>query len=158
MAVAARREAREYYAPVTRVYSHSAAYAEPVVDPDIYGRPQREPEIDREAERNARLQRKRRLLLRLASVCSVLAALSALLFIMVRYEKISVEYAAVNALREDIEETRLNLDALNVTLQYAVTLDEARAAAERLGMVYPDAGQFVLVYGTEAADPPDEAD
>jgi hypothetical protein len=158
MAVAARREAREYYAPVTRVYSHSAASTAPAIDPNIYGHPEQAPKIDREAERRARLLKKHRLLLRLASVCAVLAALSALLFIMVRYEKISGEYAAVNELKKDIEETRLNLDALNVSLQYAVTLDEARAAAERLGMVYPQAGQFVRADSTNAAVSPDEAD
>lgn len=158
MAVAARREAREYYAPATRVYSHSAAYAEPAVDPHIYGNPEEFPNKDSRADKKSRQQRKHRLLFRLVSVCAVLASLSALLFVMMRYEKIAGEYAYVNELKENIEETRLNLNALSVSLQYAVNLDEAKAAAERLGMVYPDASQFVRVDETMTGIAADGAD
>ncbi|OQB24621.1 MAG: hypothetical protein BWY11_00971 [Firmicutes bacterium ADurb.Bin182] len=156
MAVAVRQEAREYYA--ARVYSRSAAYAEPVIDPYIPGEPSPDPGISVKTERKAQLQKKRRLLMRFVSVCGVLAVLSALLIVMVGYERIAGEYAAVNTLKADIEQTRLNLEALNVSLQYAVSLDKASAAALQLGMDYPAAGQIVRVSGTNADTSLNETD
>lgn len=120
MAVAARQENREYYAPVTRVYSHgsTAAAAEPAYRPQ----PRREQSAAAPQE-TPRQSRKPQ-------------------FVLVRYERITDEYAVVNSLKDDIEETNLSLAALNVELQLAVSLEDAKEVAERMGMDYPTADQI----------------
>lgn len=145
MAVAARQENREYYAPVTRVYSHgsTAAAAEPAYRPQPRreqpaAAPQETPRQSRKPQATPALSPAQRALAALV-ICAVAAAL---LFVLVRYERITDEYAVVNSLKDDIEEANLSLAALNVELQLAVSLEDAKEVAERMGMDYPTADQI----------------
>ena len=75
-------------------------------------------------------------------VCGFLLA-GMLLFILSGYERISRAYADVNALNEEIELANLRIIGLDVEIECAVTIQDARQAAENAGMQYPDPEQLV---------------
>ena len=146
MAVAARQETREYYyAPVTRVYSHgaTAVAAQPAYRPQPR---EEQPEVVPAAKprQQQRVQAQPAIspLQRVLATIAICAVAAALLFVLVRYERIADEYAVVNQLKDDIEEAELSLAALNVELQLAVSLDNAKEVAQRMGMDYPTAAQI----------------
>ena len=74
----------------------------------------------------------------------------AILAIMVRYATITEQYAVVNQYKNTIEENKRTLDRLEVRLNSAVNLDEAREAALAAGLGYPAASQIVKIDGTDA--------
>ncbi len=80
-------------------------------------------------------------------VCGFLLA-GMLLFVLSGYEKISRAYADVNALNEEIELTNLRIVGLDVEIECAVTIQDARQAAENAGMQYPDPQQLVKLRPT----------
>lgn len=139
MAVAARKLDNDYvYArsSTMRVYTHrmpaeadtprAEAVAQPAVKP-----------------RYSPLQR-------LAVTCGILMSAIAILAIMVRYATITEQYAVVNQYKNTIEENKRTLDRLEVRLNSAVNLDEAREAALAAGLGYPAASQIVKIDGTDA--------
>lgn len=139
MAVAARKLDNDYvYArsSTMRVYTHrmpaeadtpqAKAVAQPAVKP-----------------RYSPLQR-------LAVTCGILMSAIAILAIMVRYATITEQYAVVNQYKNTIEENKRTLDRLEVRLNSAVNLDEAREAALAAGLGYPAASQIVKINGTDA--------
>lgn len=139
MAVAARKLDNDYvYArsSTMRVYTHrmpaeadtpqAKAVAQPAVKP-----------------RYSPLQR-------LAVTCGILMPAIAILAIMVRYATITEQYAVVNQYKNTIEENKRTLDRLEVRLNSAVNLDEAREAALAAGLGYPAASQIVKIDGTDA--------
>ncbi len=139
MAVAARKLDNDYvYArsSTMRVYTHrmpaeadtpqAKAVAQPAVKP-----------------RYSPLQR-------LAVTCGILMSAIAILAIMVRYATITEQYAVVNQYKNTIEENKRTLDRLEVRLNSAVNLDEAREAALAAGLGYPAASQIVKIDGTDA--------
>ena len=87
---------------------------------------------------------------RLAVTCGILMSAIALLAIMVRYATITEQYAVVNQYKNTIEENKRTLDRLEVRLNSAVNLDEAREAALAAGLGYPAASQIVKIDGTDA--------
>lgn len=146
MAVAARQENREYYyAPVTRVYSHgaTAVAAQPAYRPQPREeQPEAAPAAKPKQQQRVKAQPAISPLQRVLATVVICAVAAALLFVLVRYERIADEYAVVNELKDDIEEANLSLAALNVELQLAASLDDAKAVAERMGMDYPTADQI----------------
>lgn len=139
MAVAARKLDNDYvYArsSTMRVYTHrmpaeadtpqAKAVAQPAVKP-----------------RYSPLQR-------LAVTCGILMSAIAILAIMVRYATITEQYAVVNQYKNTIEENKRTLDRLEVRLNSAVNLDEAREAALAAGLGYPAASQIVKIDRTDA--------
>ena len=139
MAVAARKLDNDYvYArsSTRRVYTHrmpAEAYtpqAEAVAQPAV--KPRYSP------------------LQRLAVTCGILMSAIAILAIMVRYATITEQYAVVNQYKNTIEENKRTLDRLEVRLNSAVNLDEAREAALAAGLGYPAASQIVKIDGTDA--------
>ena len=87
---------------------------------------------------------------RLAVTCGILMSAIAILAIMVRYATITEQYAVVNQYKNTIEENKRTLDRLEVRLNSAVNLDEAREAALAAGLGYPTASQIVKIDGTDA--------
>lgn len=144
MAVAARQENREYYAPVTRVYSHgaTAVAAEPAFRPEPRPEPQAAPLERQKQQPRAQTRPAVSPMQRVLAVLVICAVAAALLFVLVRYERIADEYAVVNEIKEQIEEKNITLAALNVELQLAVSLDDAKETAQRMGMGYPTADQI----------------
>lgn len=139
MAVAARKLDNDYvYArsSTMRVYTHrmhaeaDTPQAEAVAQPAV--KPRYSP------------------LQRLAVTCGILMSAIAILAIMVRYATITEQYAVVNQYKNTIEENKRTLDRLEVRLNSAVNLDEAREAALAAGLGYPAASQIVKIDGTDA--------
>ena len=145
MAVAARKIDTEYvYAgsPAMRVYTHRVPRAEegPVVQ-------QQEQAQEQPASKPAHSYS---LIQKLLTTCAILAAAAAILLVMVRYADIAVQYAVVNEHKTTIEENNRTLAELEVRLNSAVSLEEAREAALAAGLGYPAASQIVSIDGTGA--------
>jgi len=143
MAVAARKNDTEYvYAgsPAMRVYTHRVQRAEeaPAVQQEEAQQPAAKP------------AHSYGLMHKLLTTCAVLAAAAAILLVMVRYSDIAVQYAVVNDYKTTIEENNRTLAELEVRLNSAVSLEEAREAAWAAGLGYPAASQIVSIDGTGA--------
>ena len=143
MAVAARKIDTEYvYAgsPAMRVYTHRVQRAEeaPAVQQEEAQQPAAKP------------AHSYGLMHKLLTTCAVLAAAAAILLVMVRYSDIAVQYAVVNDYKTTIEENNRTLAELEVRLNSAVSLEEAREAALAAGLGYPAASQIVSIDGTGA--------
>ena len=142
MAVAARKIDTEYvYAgsPAMRVYTHRVPKAE---EASVVQQEQAQP-----AEKPVHSYS---LIHKLLTTCAVLAAAAAILLVMVRYSDIAVQYAMVNDYKTTIEENSRTLAELEVRLNSAVSLEEAREAALAAGLGYPAASQIVSIDGTGA--------
>ncbi len=143
MAVAARKIDTEYvYAgsPAMRVYTHRAQRVEeePVVQQQTQ---------TRSAERPVHSYS---IIQKLLTTCAVLAAAAAILLVMLRYADIAAQYATVNEYKSTIQENSRTLAELEVRLNSAVSLEEAREAALAAGLGYPAASQIVSIDGTGA--------
>ena len=143
MAVAARKNDTEYvYAgsPAMRVYTHRVQRAEeaPALQQEEAQQPAAKP------------AHSYGLMHKLLTTCAVLAAAAAILLVMVRYSDIAVQYAVVNDYKTTIEENNRTLAELEVRLNSAVSLEEAREAALAAGLGYPAASQIVSIDGTGA--------
>ncbi len=66
-------------------------------------------------------------------------------FTLTGYERITRAYADINSLNSEMEETRLRINALDVQIECAVTIQDAQRVAEQYGMRYPDKSQYVRV-------------
>ena len=157
---ATAKKAQNVYAP-SRVYSYSrAATAEklpypsyeeddnipaqiPRVEPKRHAAPRTR--IIREA--TPAQKRKQRTMPNLVSVIGVLTIAAILIGLVLRYAAITSAYSKVNAMEAKIEESRRRITELEVQLDEAVTLDEARSTALEEGLNYPNAGQIVKVNG-----------
>lgn len=142
MAVAARKIDTEYvYAgsPAMRVYTHRVPKAE---EASVVQQEQAQPA--------AKPVHSYSLIHKLLTTCAVLAAAAAILLVMVRYSDIAVQYAMVNDYKTTIEENDRTLAELEVRLNSAVSLEEAREAALAAGLGYPAASQIVSIDGTGA--------
>ena len=139
MAVAARKLDNDYvYArsSTMRVYTHRMSAEADTPQAEAVAQPAVKP-------RYSPLQR-------LAVTCGILMSAIAILAIMVRYATITEQYAVVNQYKNTIEENKRTLDRLEVRLNSAVNLDEAREAALAAGLGYPAASQIVKIDGTDA--------
>ena len=139
MAVAARELDNDYvYArsSTMRVYTHRMPAEADTPQAEAVAQPAVKP-------RYSPLQR-------LAVTCGILMSAIAILAIMVRYATITEQYAVVNQYKNTIEENKRTLDRLEVRLNSAVNLDEAREAALAAGLGYPAASQIVKIDGTDA--------
>lgn len=139
MAVAARKLDNDYvYArsSTMRVYTHRMLAEADTPQAEAVAQPAVKP-------RYSPLQR-------LAVTCGILMSAIAILAIMVRYATITEQYAVVNQYKNTIEENKRTLDRLEVRLNSAVNLDEAREAALAAGLGYPAASQIVKIDGTDA--------
>lgn len=153
MALAARQLTQEAYeAPSTRVYA--GGYAEPARKP-AQNRPKPrmpspEPQkpsprtrVHKHSARSIKPAVKINLGQRLLALTSICLVASALLFVLVRYAQIAEQYSEINRLKSEIQESTLNIAALNVQLQMAVNLEDARRVALEAGMGYPQADQII---------------
>lgn len=139
MAVAARKLDNDYvYArsSTMRVYTHRMPAEADTPQAEAVAQPAVKP-------RYSPLQR-------LTVTCGILMSAIAILAIMVRYASITEQYAVVNQYKNTIEENKRTLDRLEVRLNSAVNLDEAREAALAAGLGYPAASQIVKIDGTDA--------
>lgn len=139
MAVAARKLDNDYVyarASTMRVYTHRMPAEADTPQAEAVAQPAVKP-------RYSPLQR-------LAVTCGILMSAIAILAIMVRYATITEQYAVVNQYKNTIEENKRTLDRLEVRLNSAVNLDEAREAALAAGLGYPAASQIVKIDGTDA--------
>lgn len=139
MAVAARKLDNDYvYArsSTMRVYTHRMPAEADTPQAEAVAQPAVKP-------RYSPLQR-------LAVTCGILMSAIAILAIMVRYATITEQYAVVNQYKNTIEENKRTQDRLEVRLNSAVNLDEAREAALAAGLGYPAASQIVKIDGTDA--------
>lgn len=139
MAVAARKLDNDYvYArsSTMRVYTHRMPAEADTLQAEAVAQPAVKP-------RYSPLQR-------LAVTYGILMSAIAILAIMVRYATITEQYAVVNQYKNTIEENKRTLDRLEVRLNSAVNLDEAREAALAAGLGYPAASQIVKIDGTDA--------
>lgn len=67
------------------------------------------------------------------------------LFTLAGYERIARAYADINALNSEIEQTKLRINALDVQIECAVTIQDAQRVAEAYGMRYPEQSQYVRI-------------
>ncbi len=147
MAVAARKIDTEYvYAgsPAMRVYTHRVHQREEEAQPVRQEQPQ---PTARPAQRPVHSYG---LVQKLLTTCAILAAAAAILLVMIRYADIAAQYAVVNDYKATIEANQRTLVELEVRLNSAVSLDEAREAALAAGLGYPAASQIVTIDGTDA--------
>lgn len=123
-----------------RVYTHRVPKAEeaPVVQQQEQVQP-----VERPVRSYSLMQK-------LLTTCAILAAAAATLLVMLRYADIAVQYAMVNDYKTTIEENDRTLAELEVRLNSAVSLEEAREAALAAGLGYPAASQIVSIDGTGA--------
>lgn len=123
-----------------RVYTHRAQKAEeqPAVQQQVQTR-----SVQRPAHSYSIIQK-------LLTTCAVLAAAAAILLVMLRYADIAAQYAKVNEYKATIQENSRTLAELEVRLNSAVSLEEAREAALAAGLGYPAASQIVSIDGTGA--------
>lgn len=75
-------------------------------------------------------------------LCSFIFA-GMILFVLTGYERISRANADINTLNVQIEETELNINALNAAIECAVTIDQAQEWAKSHNMQYPSKSQYV---------------
>lgn len=148
MAVAARKSEVEYaYLPATLVYSKAAAQR---------AREEEQAELARREQRSQRVSSVRvagrEAMRKLSMMLCVAVAMGAILLVLMRYSGIAEAYGAVNELRDNIEQTRRTITALNVELNSAVSLQEARDAAEEAGLGYPRSDQIITVRGRLPAE------
>ncbi len=151
MEVRANPQAQERYAPSARIYapmhgSIAYAYQNAAAEALPTRREKRQPEpeqkpLERRRVRRQPLTNAGKLLL----ILSILVISASGLLVISGYERIAAEYKVVNQLKKDIDQTELRLAELNVALECAVNLDDAKAAAKRMGMTYPTAEQYVQV-------------
>ncbi|MDL2234541.1 hypothetical protein LJC07_00100 [Christensenellaceae bacterium OttesenSCG-928-L17] len=137
----------------TRVYSPThgtSAYAyEPATAPNYAPAPGREPEREPRRQPLPQPQKKRKLQPALsraskaALLLSIVLISCALLFAVMGYYNISKQYIAVNELQQSIDVAERNIRALNIELECAVSINDIQEAAQRLGMTYPAASQYV---------------
>lgn len=154
---ATAKKGQNVYAP-SRVYSYSrAATAEklpyeeaesipaqiPRAEPKRHAAPQTR--IMREA--TTAQKRKQRTLPKLISVTGVLMIAAVMIGLVFRYASIASAYRMVNSTQKKIEESQRRITELEVQLDEAVSLDEARLAAAQAGLNYPTAEQIVEVNG-----------
>lgn len=106
--------------------------------------------LPKEQPRPVEQQKRRRAVkARLSTGCRVslfagmLVLSAALLLLLYRYNFITEQYAAVNRLNTSISEAQRRVRALNVTLECAVSIQDAQDAAQSWGMTYPNADQYV---------------
>ena len=92
-------------------------------------------------------KRKQRTLPKLISVTGVLMIAAVMIGLVFRYASIASAYRAVNSTQKKIEESQRRITELEVQLDEAVSLDEARLAAAQAGLNYPTAEQIVEVNG-----------
>jgi len=74
-------------------------------------------------------------------VCAFVFA-GMILFTLSGYERISRAYADINTLNDEIEDIELHISELNVSIECAVTIEQAEAAALAAGMTYPTRAQI----------------
>lgn len=156
MAATAKR-GQNAYAP-SRVYSYSrTATAEklpfgdaenipaqiPRAEPKRHAAPQTR--IMREATPAAK--RKQRTLPKLISVAGVLIIAAMMIGVVLRYSNIAQAYREINSTQDKIEESQRRITELEVQLDEAVSIEEARLAAAQAGLNYPTADQIVQVNG-----------
>ena len=144
------------YAP-SRVYSYSrAATAEalpaeaPVPErarPSAPQTPHPAPRTRVKKEPSPTAKRKQRFLPKLMSFVGIFLAAAVLIFIVVRYSMIAEEYNGINSLKSEMEESRRRIAELQVKLDSAVDMEQARETASLAGFDYPTAEQIVDVDG-----------
>lgn len=140
------RSAQAHAGGQSRVYSPthgSSAYAYAPAAPKQQPVPR--PEQRPEPRRQPRPEPKPRLAAgtRLALLLSVMMLSAVLLMVVLRYNNIAAQYAMVNVLQETITETEQEIRTLNVMLESAVSIQEVQEEAQRWGMSYPEADQYV---------------
>ena len=162
MEVGMRQETPREHGINTRFYaptrgSAAYAYAQPAIAPQPQQQPSPMPKQKTRQEQRVNpppLTLGGKLLL----VISILMLATTALLVIAGYAEIAEEYAQVNQLKADIEQSNLRLAELNVALECQVGIQEAKAAAVRLGMTYPTAEQYVQVGdplpGTQAQTQP----
>ncbi len=128
------------YAPTrgSMAYAYEAQVAQPM---------EREIQSTRQSRRTKVRPRKKSINAagKFALLCSVLFLSVSAVLVVAGYANITQEYSTVNDLKDEIEQSELRLAELNAQLACAVTLDDALEAAQRMGMNYPTADQYVAV-------------
>lgn len=119
-------------APRTRVA------AEPVKKPRRSPAPkQAVPEAKVRRRTLAETMRAYKVLPKFAAVLCVGIATSAMLFVIMRYSRISSAYNEVNELSSQIENMEKAVEKANVDYLFSIDIDAAHDAARAAGMVYP---------------------
>jgi len=146
MAVAARKLESEYVytrTPAMRVYTHRPVPA--AEQPE---------QVQMAREGQAAAPRSRVGLLKAMLItCGIMAAAAVVLLIMVRYAVIAEQYSLVNQYRETIEENDRAMAELEVQLNSAVSLEEAREAALAAGLSHPTAAQIIHIEAVGTGSP-----
>ncbi|HWQ58563.1 MAG TPA: hypothetical protein VN540_06040 [Clostridia bacterium] len=151
------------YAP-SRVYSYSrAALAEELPEYEPQQSPARAPRqpakrthpghqtrVNREPSPAAK--RKRRFMPKLMSVSAVFITAAVLIYMIVRYATITAAWTEVNALQASIVESERRITQLEVQLDEAEDLADAKDTALAAGLDYPAAEQIMEVDGADGGN------
>ncbi len=144
MEVAGRTRVRNTYTSATRVYSpsrSSIAYAyEPVIP-----LPQKQESQERPKPRRQPSEKLLTPGCRWALLLTMAVLATSSLIIVFRFANIAGSYAQINKMKSAISAAELRIRELNVSLECAVSINDAKEAARRFGMAYPDASQYVRV-------------
>lgn len=154
---ATAKKGRSAYAQ-SRVYSYSrTATAEKLPYEDDESIPAQIPRVERKRhaapqtrimrEATPAQKRKQRTLPKLVSIAGVVMIAAVMILLVLRYAQIATAYSNINSIKDDIEESQRRITELEVQLDEAVSIDEARLAAARSGLNYPTADQIVTVNG-----------
>ncbi len=142
----------------SRVYSYSrTATAEKLPYEDDENIPAQIPRVERKRhaapqtriirETTPAQKRKQRTVPKIVSIAGVATIAAIMILLVLRYAQIATAYSNINSIKEDIEESRRKITELEVQLDEAVSIEEARLAAARSGLNYPTADQIVTVNG-----------
>lgn len=149
MEVASKQHAQTAYSAATRVYSPtrgSSAYAYAQAAAAPQPQPQQRPQPKPRPQQRPQLS----LGCRWTLLVTVIMLAAASLVVVSRFASIAEQYNQINQLKSDIQGAQLRIGALNVALECAVSIQDIQDAAQRFGMTYPTASQYVRAGDTLA--------
>ncbi|MDL2258200.1 hypothetical protein LJC42_03450 [Eubacteriales bacterium OttesenSCG-928-K08] len=131
-----------------RVYAPGradATYQYGTAVPNYVPQPQQRPapRVAPRPKRQARVQRRLSSAARVALMVTVALLGASALVVVMGYYTIAESYMQVNELNEQIDQAQTRIRALNIELEYSANIYDVQAAAQRLGMSYPAAEQYV---------------
>ena len=100
-------------------------------------------QTDESTLRSGRQEGETRGITRFGLVLCTFAFAGMLLFMLSGYEKITRAYQEINNINSQIEEAELTINALEVAIECAVTIDQAQEWAKAHNMQYPLQSQYV---------------
>lgn len=82
---------------------------------------------------------------RFLSIVTTLVIAGCAFFLVMRFERVSQDYALNNQLKEDIRLAKQHIGDLKVELEFAIDFQRVQRLARGMGMDYPEAEQIIEI-------------